>query len=68
MVARLAFPPVRRVCVYAGSNPGTDRAYAGAARALAGLLAEREIGLVYGGGTWASWACSPTRRSPPAAR
>jgi predicted Rossmann-fold nucleotide-binding protein len=50
MVARLAFPPVRRVCVYAGSNPGTDPAYAGAARALAGLLAERDIGLVYGGG------------------
>jgi uncharacterized protein (TIGR00730 family) len=50
MVARLAFPPVRRVCVYAGSNPGTDPAYAGAARALAGLLAERGIGLVYGGG------------------
>lgn len=41
---------MRRLCVYAGSNPGTDPAYAGAARALAGLLAERGIGLVYGGG------------------
>jgi uncharacterized protein (TIGR00730 family) len=41
---------VRRVCVYAGSNPGSDPAYADAARALASLLAERGIGLVYGGG------------------
>jgi len=41
---------MRRVCVYAGSNPGSDPAYADAARALAALLAERGIGLVYGGG------------------
>ena len=41
---------MRRVCVYAGSNPGSDPAYADAARALARLLAERSIGLVYGGG------------------
>jgi uncharacterized protein (TIGR00730 family) len=41
---------VRRVCVYAGSNPGSDPAYADAARALAATLAERNIGLVYGGG------------------
>ena len=41
---------MRRVCVYAGSNPGSDPAYADAARALASLLAERGIGLVYGGG------------------
>jgi uncharacterized protein (TIGR00730 family) len=41
---------MRRVCVYAGSNPGSDPAYADAARALAHLLAERGIGLVYGGG------------------
>jgi uncharacterized protein (TIGR00730 family) len=41
---------MRRVCVYAGSNPGSDPAYAEAARALARLLAERGIGLVYGGG------------------
>jgi uncharacterized protein (TIGR00730 family) len=41
---------VRRVCVYAGSNPGNDPAYAEAARELAALLAERGIGLVYGGG------------------
>ena len=41
---------MRRVCVYAGSNPGSGPAYADAARALASLLAERGIGLVYGGG------------------
>jgi uncharacterized protein (TIGR00730 family) len=41
---------VRRVCVYAGSNPGADPAYAEAARAFAGVLAARGIGLVYGGG------------------
>jgi uncharacterized protein (TIGR00730 family) len=40
---------VRRVCVYAGSNPGSDPAYAEGARALAGLLAERGIGVVFGG-------------------
>jgi len=41
---------VRRVCVYAGSNPGNDLIYAQAARELADLLAERGTGLVYGGG------------------
>ena len=41
---------MRRVCVYAGSNPGNDPAYADAARTLAAELADRGIGLVYGGG------------------
>jgi uncharacterized protein (TIGR00730 family) len=41
---------MRRVCVYAGSNPGSHPDYADAARALAATLAERGIGLVYGGG------------------
>ena len=41
---------MRRVCVYAGSNPGNDPAFADAARALAAVLAERGIGIVYGGG------------------
>jgi hypothetical protein len=41
---------VRRVCVYAGSNPGSDPAYAEAAAAFAATMAERGIGLVYGGG------------------
>jgi uncharacterized protein (TIGR00730 family) len=41
---------MQRVCVYAGSNFGTDPAYAEGARALMKLFAERGIGLVYGGG------------------
>jgi uncharacterized protein (TIGR00730 family) len=40
---------MHRVCVYAGSNPGADPAYAEATRALAHELAGRGIGLVYGG-------------------
>jgi uncharacterized protein (TIGR00730 family) len=43
-------PPIRRLCVYAGSNAGSHPAYAAAARELARLLAGRGIGLVYGGG------------------
>jgi uncharacterized protein (TIGR00730 family) len=42
--------PLHRICVYAGSNPGSHPAYAAAAEELAGLLAARGIGLVYGGG------------------
>jgi uncharacterized protein (TIGR00730 family) len=38
-----------RICVYAGSNPGADPAYAEAAGDLARLLAARGIGIVYGG-------------------
>ena len=41
---------MRRVCVYAGSNPGSHPDYAAGARALAASMAERGIGLVYGGG------------------
>jgi uncharacterized protein (TIGR00730 family) len=39
-----------RICVYAGSNPGRDPAYAAAAKDLARVLAARGIGVVYGGG------------------
>jgi uncharacterized protein (TIGR00730 family) len=38
-----------RICVYAGSNPGADPAYGEAAADLARLLAQRGIGVVYGG-------------------
>src|SRR3712207_2702834 len=41
---------VRRICVYAGSNPGRDPAYARAAEELARVLVERGLGVVYGGG------------------
>jgi uncharacterized protein (TIGR00730 family) len=39
------------VCVYAGSAPGVQEAYAEAARALAAGLARRGAGVVYGGGS-----------------
>jgi uncharacterized protein (TIGR00730 family) len=41
--------PLVRICVYAGSNPGADPAYAEATADLARLLARRGIGTVYGG-------------------
>ncbi|AUX24109.1 hypothetical protein SOCEGT47_046420 [Sorangium cellulosum] len=39
-----------RICVYCGSSPGASPAYREAAVRLGELLAERGIGLVYGGG------------------
>jgi uncharacterized protein (TIGR00730 family) len=42
--------PFRTLCVYAGSNPGDDPTHTETARALGTLLAERGIGVVYGGG------------------
>ncbi len=41
---------ISRVCVFCGSSPGARPLYADAARSLAAVLVEREIGLVYGGG------------------
>jgi uncharacterized protein (TIGR00730 family) len=40
---------LQRVCVYCGSSTGLRPVYAAAARALGHELANREIGLVYGG-------------------
>jgi len=40
-----------RICVYCGSNMGTRPAYRNAATRLGKSLANREIGLVYGGGS-----------------
>lgn len=42
--------PLRRVCVYCGSNAGARPTYAAAARRMGSLLGARGIGLVYGGG------------------
>ncbi len=44
-------PTLRTVCVYAGSSPGADPAYAEAAEALGAEIARRGMGMVYGGGT-----------------
>lgn len=42
---------IRRVCVYCGSGKGVNPAFAAAARTLGRAMAERGIGLVYGGGS-----------------
>ena len=41
---------LRRICVFCGSSPGTDPAYAALAHAVGEGLARRGIGVVYGGG------------------
>ena len=41
---------MKRLAVYCGSSPGTDPAFADAARATGEEMARRGIGLVYGGG------------------
>jgi hypothetical protein len=41
---------MRRICVYCGSNTGARPDYRVAAERLGRLLAERRLGLVYGGG------------------
>ncbi len=40
---------MRSLCIYCGSNPGADPAYAAATRALALACVERQIRIVYGG-------------------
>jgi uncharacterized protein (TIGR00730 family) len=40
---------MKRICVFAGSNPGTAREYRLVAEELGRTLAQRGIGLVYGG-------------------
>jgi len=40
---------MQRICVYCGSSSGINIDYAGAARALAGVLVRHGIELVYGG-------------------
>ena len=41
--------PLRRLCVFTGSSAGVRPEYPEAARDLGRLLAQRGIGLVYGG-------------------
>jgi uncharacterized protein (TIGR00730 family) len=42
---------LRNICVYCGSGPGHDPAFAQAARDFGRILAAEDIGLVYGGGS-----------------
>ncbi len=41
---------MKRICVFCGSSPGARPAYLQAAQRLGELLAERKIGMVFGGG------------------
>jgi uncharacterized protein (TIGR00730 family) len=41
---------IKSICVYCGSSPGADPAYAEAARAFGSVLVKEGITLVYGGG------------------
>jgi uncharacterized protein (TIGR00730 family) len=41
---------IRKICVYCGSSKGADPTFIAAARRLGQILAENNIGLVYGGG------------------
>jgi len=41
---------MKRVCVFCGSSPGANRTYTDVAGRLGALLAQRGLGLVYGGG------------------
>jgi uncharacterized protein (TIGR00730 family) len=47
---RTIMTTIRRICVYCGSGPGADPAFAMAARRFGQILAEQHVGLVYGGG------------------
>ncbi len=42
---------INALCVYCGSSPGTDPAFAAAARAFGKILAENKVRLIYGGGS-----------------
>ena len=42
---------LKSICVYCGSNTGTDPEFAAAARALGRMMADAGIRLVYGGGS-----------------
>ena len=43
-------PALRSICIFAGSSPGSQPEYLAAARELGRALAQRKIGVVYGGG------------------
>jgi uncharacterized protein (TIGR00730 family) len=42
---------IQSICVYCGSGPGTNPAFADAAKSFGRILAENRIRLVYGGGS-----------------
>lgn len=42
---------IRKICVYCGSSDGADPAFLAAGREFGRILAENDVGLVYGGGS-----------------
>ena len=42
---------IRKICVYCGSGSGADKAFVAATRAFGKILAQKEVRLVYGGGS-----------------
>ena len=50
----------RKICVYCGSSGGSDPAFVAPARRFGRILAENDIGLVYGGGDLGLMGASPT--------
>ena len=42
---------INALCVYCGSSPGTDPAFVAAAQSFGRILAENDVGLIYGGGS-----------------
>jgi hypothetical protein len=42
---------IKTICVYCGSGPGTNPSFVESAVALGKMMAEQDIGLVYGGGS-----------------
>ena len=51
---------IKSVCVFCGSNPGKDKEFVNIAHHLGRVLAEREIHLVYGGGSLGLMGCVAT--------
>ena len=51
---------IKSVCVFCGSNPGKDKEFVNIANHLGRVLAEREIHLVYGGGSLGLMGCVAT--------
>ncbi len=55
-----------RICVFCGSHEGNRPEFRETAKLVGRLLAERGLGIVYGGGRVGLMARWPTPRSPPA--
>jgi uncharacterized protein (TIGR00730 family) len=50
MKSGLFMQKIRKICVYCGSSSGVDPVFIASAKLFGSILAENDIGLVYGGG------------------